>query len=57
MIAMFMPGMQELIIIAVVILLLFGGKKLPELMRGMGEGITSFKKGLAFDPDAEEESS
>lgn len=48
-----MPGIQELIIIAVVVLLLFGGKKLPELMRGMGQGITEFKRGVAFDPEKE----
>ena len=48
-----MPGMQELIIIAIVILLLFGGKKLPELMRGMGQGITEFKRGVAFNPEDE----
>ncbi|MCM1036200.1 MAG: twin-arginine translocase TatA/TatE family subunit [Bacteroides sp.] len=38
-------GMQLVIIIAVV-LLLFGGKKIPELMRGLGKGINSFKQGL-----------
>lgn len=37
---------QELIIIAIVILLLFGGKKIPELMRGLGKGVKSFKDGL-----------
>lgn len=36
----------EWIIIAVVILLLFGGKKIPELMKGLGKGIKSFKQGL-----------
>lgn len=36
----------ELIIILVVVLLLFGGKKIPELMRGIGKGISSFKEGL-----------
>ena len=38
------PG--EVILIALVILLLFGGKKIPELMRGLGKGIKSFKQGL-----------
>lgn len=38
-------GMQ-LVIIILVILLLFGGKKIPELMRGLGKGINSFKQGL-----------
>ena len=36
----------ELIIILVVVLLLFGGKKIPELMRGIGKGISSFKEGM-----------
>lgn len=37
----------QLIIIVLVILLLFGGKKIPELMRGLGQGIQHFKKGMA----------
>jgi len=36
----------QLIIILLVILLLFGGKKIPELMRGLGKGVNSFKQGL-----------
>ncbi|MCM1349195.1 MAG: twin-arginine translocase TatA/TatE family subunit [Firmicutes bacterium] len=36
----------EILIIALVILLLFGGRKIPELMRGLGKGIKSFKQGL-----------
>lgn len=39
-------GTGELILIAVVILLLFGGRKIPELMRGLGKGVRSFKDGL-----------
>lgn len=39
-------GTTEIILIAVVILLLFGGKKIPELMRGLGIGVSQFKKGL-----------
>ena len=38
-------GMQEVLLIALVILLFFGGKKIPELMKGLGKGIKSFKKG------------
>jgi len=38
-----MPGYGSIIIIAVVVLLLFGGKKIPELMRGLGGGIKEFK--------------
>jgi sec-independent protein translocase protein TatA len=41
-----MLGTQEIIIIAFVILLLFGGKKIPELMKGLGKGIKSFKDGV-----------
>jgi len=39
-------GSTEIIIIALVILLLFGGKKIPELMRGLGKGVSQFKKGM-----------
>lgn len=41
-----MPSGWEWIIILVVILLLFGGKKIPELMRGLGKGVRSFKQGM-----------
>lgn len=37
-------GGQEVIIIAIIVLLLFGGKKIPELMKGLGGGIKEFKK-------------
>ena len=39
-------GWPEIIIIALVVLLLFGGKKIPELMKGLGKGIRSFKDGI-----------
>ena len=39
-------GSGEIIIIALVVLLLFGGRKIPELMRGIGKGIRSFKVGM-----------
>ena len=39
-------GTGEIIIIALVVLLLFGGRKIPELMRGLGKGIKSFKDGM-----------
>lgn len=39
-------GTGEIIIIAIVVLLLFGGKKLPELMKGVGKGIRNFKDGV-----------
>ena len=41
-----MPSGMELIIIALVVLLLFGGKKIPELAKGLGSGIKNFKKAL-----------
>lgn len=40
-------GPMELVIIALVVLLLFGGKKIPELMKGLGKGVKSFKEGLS----------
>ena len=42
-----MPGMTEMLIIAFVVLLLFGGKKLPELMKGLGKGIREFNNAKA----------
>ncbi len=51
---MFGLGTTELIIVAFVVVLLFGGKKLPQLGRSMGSAITNFKKGLN-DPNKEEE--
>ena len=42
----FLPSGSEWIIIALVILLLFGGKKIPELMKGLGKGVRSFKEGM-----------
>ena len=39
-------GAGEIVIIALVILLLFGGKKIPELMKGLGKGVKSFKEGM-----------
>ena len=40
-------GAGEIIIIALVVLLLFGGKKIPELMKGIGKGVRSFKEGIS----------
>ena len=44
-----LPGGSEWIIIALVILVLFGGRKIPELMRGLGSGIKEFKKASSED--------
>lgn len=43
---MFGIGTQEILFIALVVLLFFGGKKIPELMKGLGKGIRSFKDGM-----------
>ncbi len=47
--------MNEIIIIALVVLLLFGGKKIPELMNGLGKGVKSFKDGMNGETSQEEE--
>lgn len=39
-------GTGEIIIIAIIVLLLFGGKKIPELMKGLGKGVRNFKEGV-----------
>lgn len=43
---MFGLGIQEILVIAFIILLLFGGKKIPEMMQGLGRGVKSFKDGM-----------
>ncbi len=40
-------GLWEVLIIAFVVLLIFGGKKIPELMKGLGKGVKSFKEGMS----------
>ncbi|MDO5446557.1 MAG: twin-arginine translocase TatA/TatE family subunit [Prevotellaceae bacterium] len=50
-----MIGTTEIILIAAIALLIFGGKKVPELMRGLGQGIQSFKKGMKEPIDAPDE--
>ena len=49
-----MLGTREIILIVLVILLIFGGKKIPELMRGLGKGVRSFKDGLKDQTESEE---
>lgn len=48
-------GTGEILVIALVILLLFGGKKIPELMKGLGKGVKSFKDGMNEVTNLEEE--
>ena len=45
--AIFGLGWGEIVLIALVVLLLFGGKKIPELMKGLGKGVKSFKEGMS----------
>lgn len=52
---MFGIGIQEILVIALIILLLVGGKKIPELMKGLGKGVRSFKEGVkGIEDDTEE---
>jgi len=46
-----MPSVWSIALIAVVVLLIFGGKKIPELMKGLGSGIKEFKKGVSDQDD------
>ena len=46
-------GPLEIVLILVVVVLLFGGRKIPELMKGIGQGMKEFKKASKFDPDEE----
>ena len=59
---LFNIGAGEILIIALVVLLFFGGRKIPELMKGLGKGVKSFKEGMNeveknLDPDAPDTSS
>lgn len=55
---MFGLGTGEIILIVIVVLLLFGGKKIPELMKGLGKGVRSFKdgmKGIDFEDEGKKD--
>ena len=43
-------GLTEILLILVVVVLLFGGRKIPELMKGIGQGMKEFKKASKYDP-------
>jgi sec-independent protein translocase protein TatA len=48
-------GLTEILVILVIVVLLFGGKKIPELFKGIGQGMKEFKKASKFDPDEDKE--
>lgn len=50
-----MVGPTQILIIVLVILLLFGGKKIPELMRGLGRGVKEFKDGISGEDEKNKE--
>ena len=52
---LYMPSGYELIVILLVVVLLFGGKKIPELMRGLGKGVKEFKDGVSGADDIKRE--
>ncbi len=52
---MFGMNIQELVLIFLILLLVFGGKKLPQLARGIGQGINEFRKGISGAPPEEEQ--
>ena len=45
-------SVQELLIILLIIVVLFGARRIPEIMRGLGQGVSSFKKGIRGDDEA-----
>ena len=46
-------GATEILLILLVVVLLFGGRKIPELMKGLGQGMKEFKKASQYDPEEE----
>lgn len=48
-------GMPEILLILLVVLIFFGGKRIPEMMRGLGQGVRSFKEGMEGTSDKKEE--
>lgn len=48
------PGPYQIVIVVILVLLLFGGKKIPELMRGLGSGIKEFKDASAEDKNKDD---
>ena len=52
---MFTPGIGQLLIVLVIILLFFGGKRIPQMMRSIGQSVTEFKKGVSDTADADKD--
>ncbi len=50
-------GPMEIVLILVVVVLLFGGRKIPELMKGIGQGMKEFKKASSYNPDEDKKES
>jgi len=50
-----MPGFQELLVILLIVIIIFGASKLPQLGKGLGEGIRNFKSGLKSDKDSNDQ--
>ncbi len=50
-----MPGFQELLVILLIVIIIFGASKLPQLGKGLGEGIRNFKSGLKSDNDSNDQ--
>lgn len=48
-------GVWQIVVVVLLVLLLFGGRKIPELMRGVGQGMKEFKKATADDDDDDDE--
>jgi len=47
-------GPMEIVLILLIVVLLFGGRKIPELMKGIGQGLKEFKKASRYEPEEEE---
>jgi len=52
---MFTPGIGHLLIVLVIVLLFFGGKRIPQMMRSIGQSVTEFKKGVSDTADADKD--
>ncbi|HPC97755.1 MAG TPA: twin-arginine translocase TatA/TatE family subunit [Bacteroidales bacterium] len=50
-------GPLEIVLILLIVVLLFGGRKIPELMKGIGQGLKEFKKASKYDPEEEKKES